>query len=122
MAGRRDEVQHGVYTVVSEPRVTLDSRLLRQDIIVLPLEVADNLSKATRTNLAMFNKPRGRRCYLPRFVVNEVTETGCVDNGQRDASAFLIKLQLCRHACVRNMSDGAKFHLGDRIDSITHRQ
>ena len=43
MAGRGDEVEHGVHAVVAEARVTLDARLLGQNIIVLSLEVADDL-------------------------------------------------------------------------------
>ena len=43
MTGRSDEVKHGVNTVVPEARVTLDTGLLGENIIVLSLEVADNL-------------------------------------------------------------------------------
>lgn len=42
MAGRGDEVKHGVDTVVPEARVTLDTRLLGQDVVILSLEVADD--------------------------------------------------------------------------------
>lgn len=42
MAGRGDEVKHGVDTVVPEARVTLDTRLFGQNIIVLSLEVAND--------------------------------------------------------------------------------
>ena len=43
MAGGCDEVQEYVYTVVAEPGVTLDTRLLGENAIVLSLEVSDNL-------------------------------------------------------------------------------
>jgi hypothetical protein len=43
MAGRSDEVQRSVHAVVSEARVTLDTRLLGENIIILPLEVSDDL-------------------------------------------------------------------------------
>jgi hypothetical protein len=43
VAGRCDEVQQYVYTVVTEPRVTLNTRFLCENAIVLSLEVADNL-------------------------------------------------------------------------------
>ena len=46
MAGRGDEIEKGVNTVVSEARITLDTRLFRQDIIILALEVSDNLGEA----------------------------------------------------------------------------
>jgi hypothetical protein len=42
MAGRRDEVQQYVYTVVTEPRVTLNTRFLCENAVVLSLEVADD--------------------------------------------------------------------------------
>jgi hypothetical protein len=43
MACRNDEVQQNVDTVVTKSRVTLDTRLLSKNVIVLPLEVSDNL-------------------------------------------------------------------------------
>lgn len=42
----RDEVQQGVYTVVSEARVTLNTGFLRKDVIILAFKVADNLLEA----------------------------------------------------------------------------
>lgn len=42
MTGRGDEVKHGVDTVVPEARVTLDTRLFGQDVVILSLEVADD--------------------------------------------------------------------------------
>jgi hypothetical protein len=43
MACRDDEVQQNVDTVVAESGVTLDTRLLSKNVIVLPLEVSNNL-------------------------------------------------------------------------------
>ena len=43
MAGRGDKVEHGVHTIVSEAGVTLDTRFLGKNVIVLPLQVADDL-------------------------------------------------------------------------------
>jgi len=43
MAGGGDEIEHGMDTIVSETGVTLDTRLLRKDVVILPLEEADNL-------------------------------------------------------------------------------
>lgn len=76
MASWGDEVEHGVDTVIPEAGVTLDARLLRKNIIVLSFEVANNL---------------GEGC----LVVDLVAEAGCVDNGQGNARAFLVKLELC---------------------------
>lgn len=43
MAGRSDEVEHGVDSVIPEVRIALDARLLREMIVVLSFKVADNL-------------------------------------------------------------------------------
>ena len=41
----RDKVEEGVNPVVAEARVTLDTRLLREDIVVLTLEMTYNFLK-----------------------------------------------------------------------------
>lgn len=46
MAGRRDEVQQGVHSVVFEARITLDPGLHSQDVVVLALEVPHNFLEA----------------------------------------------------------------------------
>lgn len=76
MAGRGDEVEHGVDTIVPEAGVTLDARLLRKNVIVLPFEIANNLGEAG-------------------FIVDLVTEAGGVDNGKGDTRPFLVQLKLC---------------------------
>ena len=43
VTGRGDEVEQSVNSVVPEARVTLDTRLLRENVVVLALEVAHNL-------------------------------------------------------------------------------
>lgn len=53
MASGGDEVEEDVDTVVAETRVTLDTRLLGQNVIILALEVADDLAKATPSQHAM---------------------------------------------------------------------
>ena len=52
MTSGSNEVEHGMNSVVPETRVTLDTRLLGKDVIVLTLEVSDNLGKATYPMLA----------------------------------------------------------------------
>lgn len=46
VAGRCDEVEQHVHTVVPETGVTLNARLLCKNVIILALEVADNLAEA----------------------------------------------------------------------------
>jgi hypothetical protein len=42
----RDEVEQNVHTIISEARVTLDTRLLGENVIVLSLQVSDDLREA----------------------------------------------------------------------------
>jgi len=46
MPGGCDEVEEDMDTIVAEARITLDARLLCQDVIVLSLEVTDDLGEA----------------------------------------------------------------------------
>lgn len=48
MARGGDEVQKSVHPVVPEAGITLDTRLLRENVIILTLEVAYNLLEAAR--------------------------------------------------------------------------
>lgn len=52
MAGWSDEVEQGVDSVVSEARVTLDARLLGQNVVVLSLEVSNDFGEAVRVQSA----------------------------------------------------------------------
>ena len=54
VTGRGDEVQQSVNSVVPEARVTLDTRLLSKNVVVLTLEMANNLLEAEATGLARF--------------------------------------------------------------------
>jgi hypothetical protein len=48
MASRCNEVQQNVDTVVAESGVTLNTRFLCKNVIVLALEIANDLSEAVR--------------------------------------------------------------------------
>lgn len=96
MTGRSDEVEHGVDSVVPEAGVTLDTGLLGQDVVVLSLEVSDDFGKAIEIESA----PKYRMILIgrggaPSLVVDLVTETRGINNGERDAGSLLIKLELC---------------------------
>lgn len=93
MASRRDEVEHGVDTVVPETGVALDTGLLGENIIVLSLKVTDNLGEAARP-MSVYVVESGVQRELPSFVVDLVSESRGIDDGQRDASTLLIQLQL----------------------------
>ena len=64
-----------MHTVISEPGIALDARLLSQNIIVLSFEMPHDLRKA-------------------RVVVNLVTKARRVHNRQGYACSLLVKLQL----------------------------
>jgi len=46
VTGRSDEVEEGMHTVVAESRVTLNTRLLGKNVVVLALKVARDLTEA----------------------------------------------------------------------------
>lgn len=58
MSSGRDEVEQGVNTVVPEPRVTLDARLLRENIVVLTFEVTNYFLKAVYCRYTYVTKER----------------------------------------------------------------
>lgn len=49
MASRRDEIEKCVNSVVPEARVTLDTGLLRQNIVILAFQVSNDLLEAAQT-------------------------------------------------------------------------
>ena len=55
MTSGRDEVEEGMHPVVPETRVTLDTRLFRENIVVLAFKVANNLLEpiAMRGSMSM---------------------------------------------------------------------
>jgi hypothetical protein len=79
MARRCDEVQQNMHTVVAEARVTLDTRLLGDNAVVLALEVSDDFLEATSRSARTSSLQPGN---IPGLVVDLVTESGCVDDGQ----------------------------------------
>ena len=59
---------------------------------------------------------------MPRLVVNLVTESGSVDNGQGDAGAFLVQLKLCPGVVSNHGPIGAgvgRHTNGDGLDADT---
>lgn len=83
MACRGDEVEHGMDSVIPEAGVTLDTRLLGQDIIILSLEVSDDLCKAVWYEVSNVDVKETKGCLsLPGFVVDLVTKSRGVHNCQ----------------------------------------
>lgn len=60
-------------TVVPETRVTLDTRLFCENVIVLALKITNNLLES-------------------KLVVDVVTKSRRVDDGERDADTVFLKL------------------------------
>ena len=93
VAGGRDEVQERVHPVVAETRVTLDTGLLGENIVVLALEVTNDLLEAGAegANEAR-NAKEGRRLNIRELVVDVVTKARGINNGQGDADTVLLEL------------------------------
>jgi hypothetical protein len=92
MTGRCDKVEEGVNTVIAESRVTLDTRLLGQNIIVLALQVARDFPKTIFFSLGYGSSSTAQGGNAPSLVINLVTKAGSVDDGQGDACSLLVKL------------------------------
>ena len=96
MSGGGDEVEEGVHTVVAEAGVTLDPALLGQDVVVLALEVAHDLAEAADASqsswLATAAVRLEHRASARELVVDLVTESRGVDDGERDPDALLLEL------------------------------
>lgn len=95
MASWGNEIEHCVDSVIHEPRITLDSRLFREVIVVLLLKIPYNLREATST----WSMLLGLSCavgnsHLPCLIVDVFSETGRVDNSQRNAGPVLFKFDL----------------------------
>jgi hypothetical protein len=86
----RDEVQERMYTIIPEPRVTLDARLLSQNVIVLTLEVANNFleSRIKRYSVGYV----GMGIYERKLIVDIVPKTRRVNNGKGNANTILFQL------------------------------
>jgi hypothetical protein len=94
MACRSNEVEHGMDTIVPETRITLDSRLFGQDIVILSLQISDNLRKAAH-GVSATRRHRKLLYHQPRFVVDLVSKPWGINDSQGDAGALLVKLEFC---------------------------
>lgn len=93
---RCDEIEHGMDPVVSEARITLDTRLLSQNIIVLPFEITNDLRETIWCTVsAKPNRSDTASAIVPGLIVDLVSKTRRVHDGQRDAGTLLVKLELC---------------------------
>lgn len=97
MTGGGDKIEHDVNTVISETRVTLDTRFHRKNVIVLLLHKPEDLREASGRLLACPNcaDPRVIFINIPGLVVYLISEPGCVDDSQGNACSFIVQFQLC---------------------------
>jgi hypothetical protein len=68
MTRRGDKVKESVNAVIAEARVTLDTALLREDVVVLPLKVSDDFLEAEPPRMSGF---------IPQFSIEKLTCTRC---------------------------------------------
>ncbi len=89
-------------SVVSEPRVPLDTRLFSEDVVVLAFEVGHYFleSRNTRARIQLKRKKNGNGGHAPVFIVNVIPKPRCVDNRQRDSDTVFFKFW--RGAIVKN--------------------
>lgn len=110
MACRRDEVEQSMHPVVAETRVTLDTRLLGQDVIVLAFEVAHDLLESVRNSIyiscvRVYGAQHGASREL---VVDVVTKAGRVHDGEGNADAVLLQFCSCAEHAHREAQSGAR--------------
>lgn len=102
MAGRRDEIKQGVHPVVLETGVTLDSRLLGEDIVVLTLNVAHDFLESVKTRKSMDCVTC--RVDIRKLVVNAVAKSWRIDHSQSDTDTLFLEFycQVTFPAMVRS--------------------
>ncbi len=61
-------------TVISEPWITLDTAFLSQNVIILAFQMPNDFRERS-------------------FVVNLITESWCINNGERYTGSFLVQFQ-----------------------------
>jgi hypothetical protein len=83
-----------VNTVVTEARVTLDARLLGENVVVLALEVGRDLLEAVSQLVLSVFRGSELHDFSPLVVVNAITKARGVDNSKRDAHTILLKLDV----------------------------
>lgn len=91
MSSRCNEVEQRVNSIVSKPWVTLDTRLLGENVIVLSLKITNYLAKALCHE--RHSNVRRRRSQVPCFIVDLITEAWSIDNRERYPGALLVKFQ-----------------------------
>lgn len=79
MTGRGDKVEEGVHAIVAEAGVTLDARLFCEDIVVLPLDVTCDFTKAKAKKMS-FRSSVCEQTDARKFVIDIVTESGRVND------------------------------------------
>lgn len=83
-----DKVEEDMDTVVPEARVTLDSRFFSKNIVILAFEVSDDFTKAEEQSV--LRRTCGTGFYMPGFIVNLVTKTGGINDGEGNPGAFVV--------------------------------
>ena len=89
MSSGRNEVEQSMYPVVAEAWITLDTRLLGQDVVVLAFEVVHDFLKANKEFIDGENGIRGKN--LRVLVVNIVSKSWRINNSEGDTNAIFLK-------------------------------
>ena len=95
MAGGSDEVEQRMNTIIAEAGVTLDTGLLCENIVVLSLKIANNLTEAFYWSAILRVDAHSSVYIIPCLVINLVSEAWCIHDSQGDAGSFFIQFQFC---------------------------
>ena len=99
-----------MHSVVAEAWVTLDTRLLGENVIVLALEVTHDLLETMCSG--QWWKCTVKMSYARELIVNVITESRSVDDGQSNTDAILLEFFGC----------SVPVHVGVSKCGVTHRR
>ena len=100
MAGRSDEIEKGVNSIISESGVSFNPAFLSKDIIILSFQISSNLSKTS-------------------FIINLVAESRCINNRQRNPRSFFFEFSST--LSLRENTNGDRFNPYTMFDMCLFR-
>lgn len=103
MAGWCDEVEKGMHTCILEPWLPLNSAVNCEDLVELPLNVTDNLSKPVRSQrletlygfLAWCTDPASLLIWSPKPGVLTTVSAMRVPSSSISNSVEMVRMMLC---------------------------
>jgi hypothetical protein len=97
-------------TIVAETWITLDSRLFRENVIVLVLKIANDLSKTILSLVSCSGSDSPLRI-VPCLVIDQIAKTWCIHDGERNSGSLFVQFQfyqLSATICPDNFPKGVR--------------